>query len=107
MRSDCHLEFEVQVMRARERTSGPAWACFHADFRRRWRGRSIARALALLLLIFGVQFAVSLWWAQGLPSGLWTTPRVTWLFWVFWVFWLLSTFGLSSPFALLAFAGGS
>src|SRR5438093_1815190 len=64
------------TMKGRERLSGPAWICFRAEFRRRWRGRNIARALGWLLLIAGLQLGLSLG-AQRLwtPGGL----RLPWL----------------------------
>jgi len=85
-------------MKGRERNFGPAWTCFRADFRRRWRGRSIARTLGMFVLIAGLQAAVSLG-AQRLLLRLWATYGAYWLFSV------MGAFGLYSPLAVV-FADG-
>jgi hypothetical protein len=57
----------MAILTPREWMSGPAWNCFRADFRRRWRARNAARALWFLLLIGGLLHALS----QG-AKPLWT-----------------------------------
>jgi hypothetical protein len=89
------------MMRGKERLSEPAWNCFRTEFRRRWRGRSIARALGWLLLITGLPLATSLG-AQALTPQILMTPGGGWLSWLLAASWLLSLF---SPLTL-AFAGG-
>jgi hypothetical protein len=47
-------------MHAHERFSSPVWSCFRQEVRRRWRGRSAARALVVLVCIIAIQGAVTI-----------------------------------------------
>src|SRR6266511_2791774 len=99
-------------MRESERISGPAWTCFRADFRRRWRGRSIVLAVGILLLLAGLQLVVSLW-----VFRLWATPGGNWVARLMgiatpgglWFSWLGGATGLYSPLsqAVIAAEHGS